>query len=69
MMVAALLFASSSVAAQISARAEPVFLRGRVVDAGSRAAIDGASVVASRGADTLATGYTDSIGSFNLPLG
>lgn len=67
-LVAASLFASSSAAAQVNARAEPVSFRGRVVDAGSRAGIDRASVVASRGADTVAAGITDSIGSFNLPL-
>ena len=67
LMIAALLGDPATVHAQANGRAEPIALQGRVIDARSRAPIDRASIVASRGSDTVAAAYTDSIGSFSLP--
>ena len=69
LLIAALLLNPATVPAQANARAEPLILQGRVLDARSRAAINRASIVTSRGSDTVAAGYTDSIGSFSLPIG
>ena len=68
LLIAALLLNPATVPAQANGRPEPLTLQGRVLDAGSRAAINRASIVVSRGSGTVAAGYTDSIGSFSLPM-
>lgn len=66
LLIAALLLGRASVQAQADTRQDAATLRGRIVDAQTRAAIDRVSIVAARGAETVASGYTDSIGAFGL---
>src|ERR1700738_2799796 len=62
-LVATLLLNSSLLAAQANAT-----LHGRATDARTKAAIVRATIVATRGSDSVAAGDTDSTGSFSLSI-